>query len=367
MAPPLPALRPRTLPLELSHYIIQDAWLSLVDYEWGDRWELYRDISLVSRTWRDTIASIALRSVMIQTPLDLSIYRLLVKRRWGFDPESKDVERAMPAARDYFQRSELLIVLADWTCPSSTGFYFSTDYARIPCYIPACKHVSVIIKELPSNDRFVLPYRPLFEFLTQYTTTRALYLLWTYTHINRYILPTDPMRGVTYLRIHEYPRCVCHNYHYASGHTHDVECFSYHLPSLFPDLTHIHLDTPYILKCLSTPPSVTRLTLEAPPIHYLATIGHFSSLMGWNIVSALALGLFRREDPDAPRKKIVVNAGTKEPTGWTQALAACEAHDLELELRHVYLTPDTISPPPTQPGLSDTDRPRVPLLHSGAA
>lgn len=31
MAPPLPALRPRTLPLELIHYIIQDAWLSLVD------------------------------------------------------------------------------------------------------------------------------------------------------------------------------------------------------------------------------------------------------------------------------------------------------------------------------------------------
>ncbi|KAI0823184.1 hypothetical protein BC628DRAFT_591773 [Trametes gibbosa] len=336
MAPPLPS---RSLPIELIHHIIHDAWFSLAHDEWGDRWVLYHDLSLVSRSWRDTMATIALRCVMIQTSQDLSCYRLLVKRRWGFDPRSKDTERVAPAARDYFQCSELHIIVSDWTCASSTGFYFATDYARIPYYIPACKHISVIIKELPSNDRFVLPYRPLFRFLSQYSTTKALYLLWTYTHINRYILPADLMRGVTYLRVHEYPRCVCHNYNYTSGHTHDHECFSYYLPTLFPDLKHIHLDTPYILKCLSTPKSVTRLTLEAPPIHYLSTIGYFSSLMGWNIVSALSLGLFRRDSPDAPRKKIVVNAGAKEPAGWRQAIAACQAHDVELELHHVYLTP----------------------------
>ncbi|KAI0353776.1 hypothetical protein OH77DRAFT_593784 [Trametes cingulata] len=343
MAPPLPTLQARTLPVELIYYIIHDAWFSLVDEEWGNRWDFYRAVSLVSRTWRESMASIALRCVMIQTPQDFSNYRLLVKRRWGFDSSSKDVERVAPAARNYFQRSELHIVVSDWTCPSSTGFYFTTDYARIPCYIPACKHISVIIKELPSNDRFILPYRPLFDFLSQYTTTKELYLLWTYTHINRYILPTQQVRGVTYLRVHEYPRCICHNYHYSSGHTHDHECFSYHLPTLFPDLKHLHLDTPYILKCLSTPPSVTQLTLEAPPIHYLPSLGYFSSLMGWNIVSALSLGLFRRDDPDAPRKKIVVNAGNKEPAGWRQALAACQAHDVELELRHVYVTPPSAS------------------------
>ncbi|KAI0636122.1 hypothetical protein C8Q77DRAFT_1155827 [Trametes polyzona] len=345
MAPPLPTLQPRTLPVEIVSYIIYDAWFSMVDDEWGNRWDFYRDVSLVSRTWRDTMASIALRCVMIQRPQDLFNYRLLVKRRWGLHSESDDMERVAPAARDYFQRSELHIMVSDWTCPSSTGFAFTTDYARIPCYIPACKHVSVIIRELPSNDRFILPYRPLFEFLSQYTTTQELYLLWTYTHINRYILPADRMRGVTYLRVHEYPRCVCHNYHYQSGHKHDQECFSYYLPTLFPNLKHIHLDTPYILKCLCTPASVTQLTLEAPPIHYLASLGHFSSLMGWNIVSALSLGLFRRDSPDAPRKKIVVNAGIKEPAGWRQALAACQAHDVVLELRRVYSMPDPCSRP----------------------
>ncbi|KAH9846415.1 hypothetical protein C2E23DRAFT_852942 [Lenzites betulinus] len=339
MAPPLPAVPSRSLPIELIHCIIHEAWFSLVDDEWGNRWDFYRDLSLVSRSLRDIMASVALRCVMIQTSKDLNNYRLLIKRRWGFDPHTRDGGRVAHIVRGYFERSELHIVVSDWTCPSQTSFHFSTDYASIPRYIPACKRVSVIIKELPSNDRFVLPYRPLFQFLSQYTTTKELYLLWTYTHINRYILPTDPMHGVTYLRIHEYPRCVCHNYNYTSGHSHDHECFSYYLPTLFPDLEHIHLDTPYILKCLSTPKGVTCLTLEAPPIHYLSSIGYFSSLMGWNIVSALSLGLFRRDDPDAPRKKIVVNAGAKEPAGWRQALAACQAHDVELVLRHVYITP----------------------------
>ncbi|KAI0654628.1 hypothetical protein C8Q70DRAFT_925263 [Cubamyces menziesii] len=345
MAPPLPVLHPRTLPNELIHCIIHEAWFSLVDYEWGDRWELYRSLSLVSRLWRDIMTTVALRCVMIQTPQDFSVYRHLVTRRWGLDPETTEVERAAPAARDYFQRSELHIVVSDWSCPSFSGFYFATDYPRIPCYIPACKHISVIIKELPSNDRFVLPYQPLFNFLSQYTTTKEVYLLWTYTHINRYILPTDEVRGVTYLRVHEYPRCVCHNYSRSSSHKHDSDCFSYHLPMLFPNLEHLHLDSPYILKCLETPPTLTKLTLEAPPIHYLPSLGHFSSLMGWNIVSALACGLFKRDDRDFPRKKIVVNTGPTDPTGWRQALAACQEHGVELELRHVYLNP----PQPSRP------------------
>ncbi|KAI0667852.1 hypothetical protein C8Q78DRAFT_292243 [Trametes maxima] len=343
MAPPLPTTRTNTLPVELIRHIIHDVWFSLVDGEWRSRWRFYRAVSLVSRTWREAITSIALRCVMIQTPRDFTIYRILVERRWGLDPTSTHVKRVAPAAREFFQRSEMHVVVSDWSCPSSMGFYFMTDYACIPRYIPAARHISIIIKELPSNDRSILPYRPLFEFLSQYTATKELYLLWTYTHINRYVLPSDQVHGVTYLRVHEYPRCVCHNYHYAGGHKHDHECFSYYLPMLFPDLQHLHLDTPYILKCLSTPRSVTLLTLEAPPIYYLPSLGHFSSLMGWNIVSALALGLFRRDEPDAPRKKIVVNAGAQEPAGWRQAVAACKLHDVELELHHVYLSPTSES------------------------
>lgn len=153
MAPLIPAPQVRSLPIELIQYIIHDAWFSLLDEGWSDRWEFYRALSLVSRTWRDIMASTALRCVMIQTPQDFQVYRQLVKRRWGV-VESKDGERAAPAAREYFERSELHIVVSDWTCPSSTGFYFTTDYARIPCYITACKHISVIVKELPSNDRY---------------------------------------------------------------------------------------------------------------------------------------------------------------------------------------------------------------------
>ncbi|CDO78117.1 hypothetical protein BN946_scf184684.g1 [Trametes cinnabarina] len=332
--------------MELVHNILQDAWFSMLEREWSDRWAFYRNVFLVSRTWRDDISIVALRYVMIQTAQDFAVYRKLVIRRWGVDPDSPDIECVAPAARDFFQRSELHVVVSEWTCPSSTGFQFATDYARIPSYIPSCKHISIIIKELPSNDDFIRPYEPLFEFLSPYTSTKELYLLWTYTHINRYILPSARVCGVTYLRIHEYPRCICHSNRHVAGHKHDGDCLSYHLPTLFPNLKHLHLDTPYILKCLAIPPSVTQLTLEAPQIHHLPSRGHFSSLMGWNIVSALSLGLFKRDSPDAPRKKIVVNSGPDEPAGWARALAACEAHDVVLELHRVYPPVDSNTDPP---------------------
>ncbi|OSD02343.1 hypothetical protein PYCCODRAFT_1445227 [Trametes coccinea BRFM310] len=347
MAPPLPVTRTAALPVELAHSILYQAWFSLLEKEWPDRWNLYRDFSLVSHSWREVMSSVAFRCVMIQTAKDFKVYQKLIKKRWGVDPSSKTVERVAPAAHDFFRRSDLHIMLSDWTCQSSLGITFATDYARIPNYVPSSKHISVTIKELPSSDRNILPYRPLFDLLEQYPDTQDVYLLWTYTHINRYLLPQNvEVRGITYLRLHEHPRCVCHNTYHPAGHKHESQCFSYHLPSVFKDLQHLHLDTPYILKCLNIPPSVTQLTLEAPPIYYLASLGHFSSLMGWNIVSALSLGLFKPgDDSRARRRKIVVNAGSSEPIGWKQVLAACEAHDVELELRHVYPLKDNTPSP----------------------
>ncbi|KAI1794796.1 hypothetical protein LXA43DRAFT_87400 [Ganoderma leucocontextum] len=337
----LPSLRLRMLPSEIIHDIVREAWLTIVDGDWDLRWDFYHTISVVSRSFSAAMQNAALRAVAIRTPEDLTKYRCLVKRRFGLDPESKDGdERAHPAAIGFFAHSELHIVLADWICPGS-GFQYRTEYVQIPRYIPVCKYLQVLVKELPSNDQYTLPYKPLFQLLSQYTGTRHMSLHWAYTHSNRYILPSDPVVGVTYLRMREYPRCVCHNrsqpiYHnYPAGdarRAHSTECFSFYLPKLFPQLRHLHFDTPFFLKNISTPPSVVLLTIEVPPVHFTRELGRFSSLSPWNIVSALSYGFFRTvrvptsDDPDSepdapppPRKKIIVNTGSKDPSG----LAGC--------------------------------------------
>ncbi|KAI0712648.1 hypothetical protein C8Q76DRAFT_622321 [Earliella scabrosa] len=353
------------MPIELVHEILREAWSTFPlgdrDNEWGARWDFYHNISLVSRPWAGVMATVALQRITIQCAKDFAFYRRLIIREFGADlarcedTSDSDIERVDPSARAFFERSTIHIVLTDidWSSTNRTGIIWRTNYALIPHYVPACRFIEVIIKELPSDDRFSVPYRPLFEFLAQYQTTRDIRLAWTYTHIKRYILPTIRVEGVTYLRLHLYPRCVCHNLRTLPANgpgvapliifpvptpAHQPDCFSYRLPTLFPDLRHLHIDTPYILKSLKTLPALELLTIEAPPMHYLPELGQFSSVMEWNIVSAVSAGLMRSSEGE-PRKKIAVNAGPTEPVGWKQAVAACDKHGVELEHCRVYELP----------------------------
>ncbi|EJF56670.1 hypothetical protein DICSQDRAFT_174712 [Dichomitus squalens LYAD-421 SS1] len=348
MPPHLSSLRTQMLPAEIIFDVVREAWLTIVNGDWALRWDFYNSISMVSHSFNGAMQNAALRIVAIRTPEDFKAYRCLVKRRWGLDPDYEgDNERVHPDATGFFVRSELHIVLADWICPGS-GFQYRTDYVRIARYIPACKSLHVLVKELPSNDQYTLPYQPLFHFLSQYPDTRRMSLRWTYTHSNRYILPKFSVEGVTYLRVREFPRCICHNHRPSPppGKRHYDDCFSYYLMTLFPNLSHLHIDTPYFLKNLTTPPNVTLVTIEVPPVHYSTSHGQFSSLSAWNIVSALTLGFFKtrvdpeEENPPPPRRrKIIVNTGPQEPQGWAVAVAACKAHNVELELRRVYNNP----------------------------
>ena len=359
------------LPPEIVHDIVREAWLTIIDGDWALRWDFYHAISEVSHSFNTAMQTAALRAVAIRTPEDFTKYRCLVRRRFGLNMESKEGDgRARTAAAGFFAHSELHIILADWTCPGS-GFQYRTDYAQIPQYIPACKYLQVLVKEVPSNDQYTLPYKPLFQLLSQYPSTRHMTLHWTYTHSNRYILPRDPVPGVTYLRMREYPRCVCHNlpqpifHNYPAGdarRAHSTECFSFYLPRLFPQLRHLHFDTPFFLKNISTPPSMVLLTIEVPPVHFTPALGQFSSLVPWNIVSALSYGFFRNApktsdagdaDPDSdapppPRKKIIVNTGPDEPSGWSTVKAAGKAHGVDIELRHVYPNPPPSEKPPAK-------------------
>ncbi|TFK90766.1 hypothetical protein K466DRAFT_596689 [Polyporus arcularius HHB13444] len=350
----MPSLVSHLLPLELIHSIVFEAWVTIESsQEWRSRWDFFRDVSMVSKTWRSVMTDVALRLVTIGTRRDFEAYKRIIRQEFGVDPNFTDVERVHPSADKYFERSDLHITLTDWASTINV-FAFSCDYTRIPHYIPKARFIDVTIRELPTNDRHTLPFRPLFQCLSQYRATRRMSLRWTYTHINRFIVPTGRVRGVTYLRLVEYPRCNCHNFRivlpgtgpeagpnagpplYFPVGSHRLDCFSHYLPTLFPDLRHLHLETPYLLKRLKLPPSVALLTLEAPPVHYLPSVGYYSSLMSWNIISAVSAGLLRRTENDAPRKRIVVKCGPNEPVGWRQAVSACESRDVDLESRHVY-------------------------------
>lgn len=351
----LPSLLSQVMPLELTHEILRSAWATITgDEGWGTRWDFFRDMSLVSRGWASVMTEVILRRVTIGTRRDFETYLRIIRREFGVDVESKDVERVHPSAYDFFQCSDLYITLTDWASVAAV-FSFDCDYTRIPHYVPNPRYIDVTVKELPSNDGRIHPYSPLFRCLSQYYTVSDLSLRWTYTHINRYVVPQHHVLGVTYLRLVEFPRCNCQNYRhlipgtgvdgfppvYFPQGSHRLDCFSHLLLTLFPDLRHLHLDTPYILKNLKILPRLTLLTLEVPPVHYLPKLGYYSSLMSWNVVSAVKSGLMRRTDEDAERKKIVVNCGPRHPMGWSQALSVCAARGVDLELHPVYEVPDT--------------------------
>lgn len=348
------------MPIELLHQIFRDAWalypVGDAKQGWGERWEFYNNVSLTCRGWSAVMAAVALRRITIQCSRDFAFYRRLIIRVLGADPDCKDgdSERVHPAARAYFTSSTVHIVLTDIDCngASGPGYMWRTDYARIPLYVPNCRFIEVITKELPTDHRYyTLPYHPLFEFLKQYDRTPRVDLAWTYEHNKRYVRPTQLISGVTHLRLHYVPRCVCHKIQTSPmgmgpngtliplvlpPPAHIADCFSYYLPTLFPDLRHLHIDTPYLLKNLATPRSLLVLTIEAPPIHFLKEEGgYYSSLAAWNILSALSAGLLQRTEGHT----LVVNAGPKEPSNWQRTWAKCKKHGVDLELRSVYELP----------------------------
>ena len=321
---------PRQFPYELVEEIVEEAWITS---DADTRWPFYQTASCVSRRWRDIITNVGFRQLIFENTTDVVMYRKLVSRH--IPPEDLLVEREAKS-RALFRRSQLHIVVDDEMHIHLSGIGYGHTNSTIPQFVTDCKSMLVVVHQLPSHNRFLMPYLPLFDFMSKFPSLTHLYMIWPYVHINNYESPGIRLPSVVYLRIYEYPRCVCHT---QEPHSHSEQCFSYHLPTFFPRLEHLHFDTPYILKCLTHPPSLQLVTLEAPPSHFIASRGYFSSVIGWNIGSALSCGFLKREHEDSPRRKIIVNSGPSEPVGWRHAKAACEAHGIVLELRCEYLEP----------------------------
>ncbi|KAI0755314.1 hypothetical protein C8Q80DRAFT_1095507 [Daedaleopsis nitida] len=338
-----------TLPTELLDDIFTHVWLSYPwgghnnRAQWGERWKFFDSVAVVSDEWYETIASVALRHITIQCANDLERYRRISVRRFGLDENCRDGggERVHPDARSVLQGTTLRVVLTDVEC---CGFEWNTDYKSIPHYIPACKSIEIIVQDIPSSKyKRPAPYGPVFELLEQYDTASSLRMEWKENWwIKSYVLPKVYTHGITHLRLANIPRCVCPgsrrfrtNGLIPSRPKHYDTCFFY-LPERFPDLRHLHIETPVPLQRLKMPGSLRLLTIEAPPAYYNLEMGeNYSTLVFWNIPAAVNTWMFADNASEGP-KKIVVNTGKRKPHYWDMALDSCRRHGIELQRRYVY-------------------------------
>ena len=342
------------MPPELLLIVLSDLWASCPNSE--ERWRLYASVSPLSRAYRRIMTYVALRHVFLHSKHDFDVYRMLILGYLGKDPSSEVEQVDMVVARDFFKRAELHIELTDY---SAIGpFKYNTDYSIIPRYIPTCRLIDVVIAPHPGHDSPYTPqYEPLFECLAQYQDSAPeVHISWTYTHMRDYVVPAPIVRGVRYLRLHDYPRCHCRKNvrlrpgeHVHASQLHGRKCFSFLLPTLFTDLEHLRIDTPFILKGLSVPPSCTKLEIEAPPVHFLPERGFYGSLVNWNVVSALSSGLMQFAEEKGPKTRarvvrtIVVHTGPEEPDGWSAALKACKSRHVRLERRITFKVPRSLA------------------------
>jgi hypothetical protein len=104
-----------------------------------------------------------------------------------------------------------------------------------------------------------------------------------------------------------------------------------HLDVLFPRLQYLKLDSPTPLRPLTPyiPRTLRCLVLEAPPARLLQDR---STLLPWDIISALGHGLFARAlRAYGVHPEIIVRGTLQEPAMWQDVLSACAVNGVVLQ------------------------------------
>ncbi|GBE88419.1 hypothetical protein BKA93DRAFT_78402 [Sparassis latifolia] len=330
---------PSKLPPELVEYIIEEAWLTCSTAE---RWELYSNVCRVSPDWHAILLDICLQFVIIDVPADIEGYRKLMPSRMAL----RDNVQTLGGGAYYSSKpSHLCLTLRNrfkrHVMRDSYGNW-SDFYAMIHPFVPNCTSVHIVLADESMFEGSMS--KRLFSMLSRIRNT-SLYLTWAY-YAEGKGTPDILLPAVTYLRIQHYPQCSCRT---ASEGQHEDNCLSDNLLSRFPNLRHLHLDSPFFLKYLRASPTLETVTLDAPPSRVIATREPMSSLVGWNIGAGLNRG-FLKGGATSSRRRILVNTGTKEPMGWSQAQIACDAHGVVLERRCIF-EDDPTNDIPDQHGL----------------
>ena len=335
---------------ELLYEIFTQAWLTAEDQR--SRWGFFCVASLLSHACKAIMTSVALHNIFICTELDLQAYRKLAMERFGGD-ESTAVQRLdSEAAQHYFKSATLFIVLARESLSLSLED-FKFDFKDIHSLIPYCRKIHIFFTgDWSSSDVYRHPL--LFEWLALYQDSApVVHFTWSVPCVRTHLTPTTVVPGIRYLRIQHLPRCTCErdglHRHTETGH--ERNCLSHLFPTTFPDLVHLHLDTPYILRHLALPPTCARVEIEAPPIYRMPSRGHFSSLFPYNVAASVRAGFLQfptgRADrkgemnraPSMVRRAIIVNTGPDKPDGWERAASVCKERNIELVYRHTYSLP----------------------------
>ncbi|KAH9912145.1 uncharacterized protein BXZ73DRAFT_82442 [Epithele typhae] len=135
------------------------------------------------------------------------------------------------------------------------------------------------------------------------------------------------LRGVSlpnlaFLRIHMPFPCICASTHPATVHEREG-CFPTELWAALPNLEHIQIDVPGMLKDLDLPWTVHRSTLAAAPVH-LPGREPASTIVGYNLVSTLRQRMLREPTTEGVKRVLTVEivSDTEEVFGYDAAAAA---------------------------------------------
>ncbi|OCH94872.1 hypothetical protein OBBRIDRAFT_788870 [Obba rivulosa] len=343
---------PLRLPVELVELIIEDAWYSTArasDYfqklsmdgskRWldvctnmgkdvaqfsKDRWELHSTLSLVSHQWHEIMHRTSLRHIIIESAIDLLRYNATMH---------------MSPKRMHFH----LVISLGFEVLHKAGFpsrHDWTDVFRI--ILPIVRQCTLsritFVNHIDTSYDFV---GSIFSLFSQLPLLRVVHFDWTPSASQSTEFKMPPrlqLPHIVYFRLSHYPACP--QLGKCTQDVHEPACISRYLLRGFPKLRQLHLGHPVFLKFLDVPHSLEVLILDVAPNP------PFSSMMGWNIGAALNHGLFKRAEDEQPRRRIVVNTGAEEPTGWLQAQQACSGHEILLQRRCMFRQPDPVPRPP---------------------
>lgn len=386
------------LPDELMQMVIEMAWKDIMTKD--DRWEFYHSLSSVSRCLHRTLVRVSSRHLFLRfdrSDTDLELCKLIAtdcqllplaqSHAGAVDPTPiSSPGCSSPYWRSLLSRAhvdlDLTVLVADaddcfgegtpsvscLSLPSPRSSYdiyrqnLRARADRWSAYLHELRTVLLAGADCPVKSlKTYSAYRlqptyaiwPLRLFATLFPALESLYLEHGYERGGLSCdLPLPPpggeLRSLRYLRLAYHPVC---NHSCPARETEDCAAHHEMCPvrslgvRIVPNLRHLHLESPVLLKILDLPRTLETLTLDAPFMaRYVrdektgekTSVVHYSTLVGYNLPSALRRGLLRHAGDSYVRRQVVVCAGEDDPHGFLSAKNTCEEYGIELRKDVVF-------------------------------
>lgn len=354
------------LPIEIVEEIVAEAWKSTSSA--NERQQLYSSLEEALPTLEDVIGRVAVRYVTFAMPLhptessDGILYSDIFREVERTQPEDDHPADQVPSTADQrFRASHLRLDMTDVRRGTTTDCGIRVFENREGPLYSILNSVSSItlasLLPIPERDirrlvgdSFILgtlrEMETVFSLLANLPRLTSLHLEYD-VGVHRARLGIGPMAPIaftalTFLRTRTCPCCGLppHTYNapFDGSRGHAAECARGAFARMFPRLRELQLDAPLFLQYLVVPPSLERITLDAPPPAKL-----FCSIQTYNVAAGLRRWMEPRLEAGGGRTtrmrlgKIVVRTGADEPFGWRQAQEACEKHGVDFVREVCYV------------------------------